>query len=59
MIAEVCNVFGEIVERITAPRDGIARIIWTPKAVNTGEPIVKCWIAESAPPFERTDKFVI
>jgi len=58
LIAEVCDVFGETVEKITAPRDGIARIIWTPKAVNTGEPIVKCWIAEKAPSFAPTDKFV-
>jgi predicted deacylase len=58
LIAEVCNVFGEVVEAITAPRDGIARIIWTSKAVNTGEPIVKCWIAAKAPPFSPTDKFM-
>jgi len=29
------------------PGDGIARIIWTHKAVNTGEPLVRCWIVES------------
>ncbi|MBA3414090.1 MAG: succinylglutamate desuccinylase/aspartoacylase family protein [Chloroflexia bacterium] len=43
-IAEVCNLFGETVERIEAPRSGIARLIWAHKAVNTGDPIVKCWV---------------
>ncbi len=45
-IAEVCNLFGEVVEGIKAPRAGIARLIWAHKAVNTGDPIVKCWIVE-------------
>ena len=43
-VAEICNVFGETVERIYMPRAGIARLIWSAKAVNTGDPIVKCWI---------------
>ena len=46
-IAEICNLFGEVVERIEAPRAGIARLIWAHKAVNTGDPIVKCWIVDS------------
>ena len=57
-IAEVCDVFGDVVERIVSPADGIARIIWTHKAVNTGDPIVKCWMVEPAPPFAATDPFV-
>jgi uncharacterized protein len=57
-IAEVCDVFGDVVETIVSPADGIARIIWTHKVVNTGDPIVKCWIAEPAPPFAATDRFV-
>jgi predicted deacylase len=47
-IAEVCDLFGEVVERIHSPRDGIARLIWAHKAVNTGDPIVKCWIVGRA-----------
>ena len=47
-IAAVCNLFGEVVERIHAPRDGIARLIWAHKAVNTGDPVVKCWVVEEA-----------
>lgn len=45
-LAEVCNLFGEVVERIETPRSGIARLIWAHKAVNTGDPVVKCWIVE-------------
>ena len=47
-IAEVCDLFGEVVERIHVPREGIARLIWAHKAVNTGDPIVKCWIVDQA-----------
>ena len=51
LLAEVVNVFGDVVERIEAPRDGIARIVWTHRVVNTGDSIVLCWVAEPAPPF--------
>jgi uncharacterized protein len=47
-IAEVCDLFGEVIERIYSPQVGIARLIWAHKAVNTGDPIVKCWIIERA-----------
>ncbi|HET7092085.1 MAG TPA: succinylglutamate desuccinylase/aspartoacylase family protein, partial [Thermomicrobiales bacterium] len=47
-IAEVCNLFGEVVERIDSPRDGVARLIWAHKAVNSGDPVVKCWVVEGA-----------
>lgn len=43
-IAEICNLFGEVVECLISPREGIARLIWAHKAVNTGDPIVKCWV---------------
>jgi hypothetical protein len=59
LIGEICDVFGEVVERVASPRDGIARIIWTAKAVNTGDPVVRCWVAEEAPPFAATDRFVV
>ena len=51
-IAEVCDVFGDVVEQVRAPGSGIARLIWAHKVVNTGDPIVKCWIAERAAPFD-------
>jgi uncharacterized protein len=57
-IADVCDVFGDVVEKIASPADGIARIIWTHKAVNTGDPVVKCWVVKPAPPFAPTDRFV-
>ena len=57
-IAEVCDVFGNVVEKIVSPADGIARLIWTHKAVNTGDPVVKCWVVEPAPPFPTTDRFM-
>lgn len=57
-IAEVCDVFGNVIEKIVSPADGIARLIWTHKAVNTGDPIVKCWVVEPAPPFPATNGFM-
>lgn len=57
-VAEVCDVFGDVVEKIVSPADGIARLIWTHKAVNTGDPVVKCWRVEPAPPHPATDRFV-
>jgi predicted deacylase len=43
-VAEVCDLFGSVAERVCAPRGGIARLIWAHKAVNTGDPVVKCWV---------------
>ena len=47
-VAEICDVFGTIVERVHAPGSGIAGLIWTRKVVNTGDPIVRYWITEPA-----------
>jgi uncharacterized protein len=44
-IAQVCDLFGDVVERVRSPQSGIARLIWAHKAVNTGDPVVKCWVA--------------
>jgi predicted deacylase len=57
-IAHICDVFGDAVETVTSPANGIARIIWTHKVVNTGDSIVKCWVVIPAPPFAATDAFV-
>ena len=51
-IAEIVDLFGDVVERVRSDQVGIARIIWAHKAVNTGDPIVKCWQAEPALPFD-------
>ena len=47
-VAEVCNVFGEVVERVRSPGSGIAGLVWTHKVVNTGDPIVRYWVAVPA-----------
>jgi uncharacterized protein len=47
-IAEICNVFGDIVERVRSPGAGIAGLVWAHKVVNTGDPIVRYWITEPA-----------
>jgi uncharacterized protein len=47
-LADIRNVFGEVVEVICAPSSGIAGLIWTHKVVNTGDPVVRYWITEPA-----------
>ena len=43
-VAEVCNVFGEVVESVRSSGDGIAGLVWAHKVVNTGDPIVRYWV---------------
>jgi predicted deacylase len=47
-VAEVCNVFGDVVEQVCAPGAGIAGLVWAHKVVNTGDPIVRYWVAVPA-----------
>jgi hypothetical protein len=56
--AEICDIWGETVECVRFARPGITGLIWSHKAVNTGDPIVRCWIAEPAPRFPETDRFM-
>ena len=51
-VAQIVGPFGEVVERVRTEQAGIARLIWAHKAVHTGDPIVKCWQAEPAAPFD-------
>jgi len=51
VIAEIVNVFGDVVETVRSPEPGIARLIWNAKAVHTGDPLVKFWRVEPAPAF--------
>ena len=43
-VAEVCNVFGEVVETVRSSGAGIAGLVWAHKVVNSGDPIVRYWI---------------
>ncbi|HKV52482.1 MAG TPA: succinylglutamate desuccinylase/aspartoacylase family protein [Gemmatimonadaceae bacterium] len=47
-VAEICNVFGDVVERVRAPGAGLAGLVWAHKVVNTGDPVVRYWITEPA-----------
>jgi uncharacterized protein len=47
-VAEIYNVFGEVIERVSAAGSGVAGLVWTHKVVNTGDPIVRYWITEPA-----------
>jgi len=57
-IGDVVDVFGDVVERLQSPAEGVVRIIWTHKVVNSGDAILKCWTTEAAPPFPLTDRFI-
>ncbi|HUO17305.1 MAG TPA: succinylglutamate desuccinylase/aspartoacylase family protein [Verrucomicrobiae bacterium] len=56
-VAEVCDVFGRVVETVRAAKPGLAMLVWSHKAVNTGDPIVRCWSTKPAGPFAETDRF--
>jgi uncharacterized protein len=43
-VADVCNVFGEVVETVRSSGAGIAGLVWAHKVVNTGDPIVRYWV---------------
>lgn len=58
VVGEICDVFGDIVETVRVAHGGTAGLVWAHKAVNTGDPIVRCWTTEPAPPFALTDKFI-
>ena len=58
VVAEICDVFGRIVETVRVNRAGVAGLVWAHKAVSTGDPIVRCWYTEPAAPFAATDKFL-
>lgn len=55
IVAEICDVFGQVQETVRAQRSGIAGLVWAHKAVNSGDPIVRCWYTQPAPPFAKTD----
>lgn len=47
-VAEICDVFGDTVERVCTPGAGLAGLVWAHKVVNTGDPIVRYWITAPA-----------
>lgn len=55
-VGEICDVFGNTVEEVRVARGGIAGLVWAHKAVNTGDPILRCWYTEPAGafPFRRS-----
>jgi predicted deacylase len=57
-LGEIWDVFGDVVETLRAPAQGLVRLIWTRKVVNSGDPVLKCWVTEPAPPFAPTDRFL-
>lgn len=48
VVAEILNVFGEVVERVPSSGSGVIGLIWTSKVVATGDPLVRYWITEPA-----------
>lgn len=58
-VAEICDVFGRTVEIVRAAKSGLAMLVWAHKAVNTGDPIVRCWSTQPAPSFPETDRFIV
>lgn len=57
-LATVCNVFGDVIETINSKTAGTVGLVWGHKVVSTGDPVVRCWVTEAAPPFPETDRFI-
>jgi predicted deacylase len=57
-VAEICDIFGRSIEKVKVEKAGLAMLVWNYKAVNTGDPIVRCWSIAPAPPFPETDRFL-
>jgi len=57
-LGEIWDVFGDVVETLRSPARGLVRLVWTRKVANSGDPLLKCWITEPAPPFAPTDRFI-
>jgi predicted deacylase len=57
VVAEISDVFGRTIEEVRVAKGGIAGLVWAHKAVNTGDPIVRCWYTEPAAPFPKTGHF--
>ncbi|MDQ6828684.1 MAG: succinylglutamate desuccinylase/aspartoacylase family protein [Gemmatimonadota bacterium] len=48
IVAEIVDVFGEVVEHVPSSGAGIIGLIWTSKVVATGDPLVRYWITDPA-----------
>ncbi len=59
LVAEICDVFGRTVEEVRVERGGLAGLVWAHKAVNSGDPIIRCWYTEPAGPCASTDRFSV
>jgi predicted deacylase len=57
VLGEIWDLFGDVVDTLRAPARGVVRIIWTHKAVHSGDAVLKAWVTELAPPFPPTDRF--
>jgi len=55
-VAEIYDVLGDRVEVVRSQQTGIAGLIWTHKVVNSGDPIVRCWITTPAPPLSNASR---
>jgi len=58
VVAEISDVFGRIIEEVQVARGGITGLVWSHKAVNTGDPVVRCWYTKPAPRFAKTEHYV-
>jgi uncharacterized protein len=57
LVADICDVFGRTVEEVRVERGGLAGLVWAHKAVNSGDPIIRCWYTEPAEPCASIDRF--
>jgi predicted deacylase len=47
-VAQIVDLFGDVVERVVSTGAGFAGLVWGHKVVHTGDPIFRYWITEPA-----------
>jgi predicted deacylase len=58
-IGEIWNVWGNVIETLTSPTDGIVRKMFNNHATNSGDVLIQIMQSpEPLPPFEQTDQFI-
>ena len=59
IIGEIWNIWGDVIEYLKSPCEGVVRKIFTNHATHTGEPLIQIMKSpKPAPPFPLTDKYI-
>jgi len=59
IVGEIWNIWGDLLETLGSPCDGIVRKMYSNHAASTGEPLIQIMKSpEPVPPFPLTDPYI-